>query len=69
MPTLELTRSSNDLDVRAHVDAELGAQAHTSPAGELISDFEVADPEILGAFNSWVPCFFSLEKTDSCCAY
>ena len=66
MPTLEITRSSIDLEVRQDVD---DTQAYASPAGGLISDFEVADPEIIGAFNSWVPCFFSLEKTDSCCAY
>lgn len=69
MSTLELTRAWDDVEFREGLDAEALAQVPANPAGDLISDLEVADPEIAGAYNSWVPCFFSLEKTDSCCAY
>ncbi|WP_144764941.1 mersacidin/lichenicidin family type 2 lantibiotic [Curtobacterium sp. 9128] len=69
MPTAELTRAWVDSDFRATLSEDDLALVPANPAGELLDDLEVTDPELPGVYNSWVPCFFSLEKTDSCCAY
>lgn len=69
MPTLEFTRSWTDIDYRDQLSTEDLARIPANPAGTLLEDFQVVDPAAPIVYNSWVPCWFSLESTDDCCAW
>lgn len=69
MKTMELTRAWTEPEYRATLTEDELIEIPDSPAGVLLDEFEVADPERPGVYNSGILCWLSLYSTSVCCAW